>query len=282
MQSPNFISPVLGMAAAVTWGMGDFSGGLAARRANVFGVVGVAYAAGVLLMVAGALLTGEHFPAAASLELEWALAAGCVGGVALSAFYAGLAIGEMGIVAPIAAVLTAALPVLFGAWAEGMPKKIQLAGFVLALLSIWLIAKTEGSAARPKGLGLALLSGVGFGAYLILIRKAGATAVFWPLAVARGTSAAVVAVLGLGFGGLQLPKAKSLNLSLAAGVLDASGVALFLIAARHGRLDVTAVLSSLYPAVTVILAHFVLKEELKPHQRAGMLAALVSVALIAA
>jgi len=280
MQSPNLISPALGMAAAVTWGMGDFSGGLAARRANVFGVVGVAYAAGVLMMVAGALLIGERFPAAASLE--WSLFAGCIGGVALSAFYAGLAIGEMGIVAPIAAVLTAAFPVLFGAWAEGVPKKIQLAGFVLALLSIWLIAKTEGSVARPKGLGLALLSGVGFGAYLIVIRKAGATAVFWPLAIARGTSAAVVAMLGLGFGGLQLPRAKSLNLSLAAGILDAFGVALFLIAARHGRLDVTAVLSSLYPAVTVILAHFVLKEELKPHQRAGMLAALVSVALIAA
>lgn len=280
MQSPNFISPVLGMAAAVTWGMGDFSGGLAARRTNVFGVVGVAYSAGVLLMVAGALLIGERIPATTSLE--WALLAGCVGGFALSAFYAGLAMGEMGIVAPIAAVLTAAFPVLFGAWAEGMPKKIQLAGFVLALLSIWLIAKTEGSSARPKGLELALLSGVGFGAYLILIRKAGTTAVFWPLAVARGTSTVVVMMLGLGFGGLQFPKAKSLNLSLAAGALDAFGVALFLIAARHGRLDVTAVLSSLYPAVTVMLAHFVLKEELKPHQRAGMLAALVSVALIAA
>ena len=267
------------MAAAVTWGMGDFSGGLASRRANVFGVVAVAYAAGVGLMISAALLLGERVPPISSLQ--WALLAGCIGGVALSAFYAGLAIGEMGIVAPIAAVLTAALPVLFGVWVEGAPKKLQIAGFVLAILSIWLVAKTEGSAARPKGLGLALLSGVGFGAYLILIRKAGASAVFWPLAAARSISAAVVIVIGIGFGTLQFPRENSLRLSLSAGVLDAFGVALFLIAARHGRLDVTAVLSSLYPAVTVILAHFVLKEELKPHQRAGMLAALVSVALIA-
>jgi len=144
------------------------------------------------------------------------------------------------------------------------------------------VAKTEGSSARPKGLGLALLSGVGFGAYLILIRKAGDTAVFWPLAIARATSAVSVAAIGLGFRKLEAPRGKSLGLSLSAGVLDAFGVALFLLAARRGRLDVTAVLSSLYPAITVVLAHFVLKEELKPHQRAGMLAAILSVALIAA
>lgn len=268
------------MASATTWGIGDFAGGLASRKASAFGVVSFAYFVGFLMMLVGALISGERYASVNSLL--WASAAGIVGGVALSAFYTGLAIGEMGIVAPIAAVLTAALPVLFAAWSEGVPRKIQLAGFLLALLSLWLVAKTEGTSGRPKGLGLALISGVGFGAYLILIRMAGNATVFWPLATARAASSLSAAAFALCFGGFTLPRRRSLGLSALAGVFDVSGITLFVIATRYGRLDVTAVLASLYPAITVILAHFVLKEELKPPQRLGMLAALVSVVLIAA
>jgi drug/metabolite transporter (DMT)-like permease len=280
MQSSDLTAAALGIVSGTSWGVGDFAGGLASRKANVFGVVSFGYFVGFVLMLVGALLSGErHAPAS---SLWWASAAGIVGGLALSAFYTGLAIGEMGIVAPIAAVLTAALPVLFAAWNEGLPKKSQLTGFLLALVSLWLVGKTEGSSGRPKGLGLALLSGVGFGAYLILIRMSGNTTVFWPLAVARAASSLSAAVFALCLGKFALPRQRSLALSALAGVFDVFGITLFVVATRYGRLDVTAVLASLYPAITVILAHFILKEELKPHQRLGMLAALASVVLIAA
>jgi len=280
MLSSDVIAAGLGITSATTWGIGDFAGGLASRKANVFGVVSLGYFTGFLLMLAAALVSGEAHAAARSLW--WALAAGLVGGLALSAFYAGLAIGEMGTVAPVAAVLTAALPVLFGAWTEGVPKRIQIAGFALASLSLWLVAKTEAALGRPKGFGLALAAGVGFGAYLILIRMAGNATVFWPLAVARAGSSFSAATIGMLTGRFALPRAKGLTLSALAGIFDVLGITLFVIATRYGRLDVTAVLASLYPAVTVILARFVLQEELKMHQRIGMLAALVSVVLIAA
>ncbi|HEV2114232.1 MAG TPA: DMT family transporter [Terriglobales bacterium] len=280
MRSSDLIAAGLGISSATTWGIGDFAGGLAAKKANVFGVVSLAYFLGFLLMLAGALVSGEHLASANSLS--WALAAGVVGGLALSAFYQGLAIGEMGIVAPIAAVLTAALPVLFAAWREGMPAKIHLVGFALAVASLWLVSKTEGTSGRPKGLSLALISGLGFGAYLIFIRMAGNTNLFWPLAVARAGSSFSAAAFAVCSGGFALPRGRSLGLSALAGLFDVSGITLFVIATRYGRLDVTAVLASLYPAITVILAHLILKEELKPHQRWGMMAALVSVVLIAA
>lgn len=280
MQSSNIIAGGLGIGSATTWGIGDFAGGLAAKKANVFGVVSLAYLLGFFLMLAGALISGERFTAARSLW--WALGAGLVGGVALSAFYRGLAIGDMGIVAPVAAVLTAALPVLFAAWGEGLPRTSQLMGFGLALVSLWLISKPEGMSGHPRGLGLALISGVGFGGYLIFIRMAGTTALFWPLAVARASASCSAALFALFTGQFALPRRNSLLMSATAGAFDVAGVVLFVMATRYGRLDVTAVLASLYPAITVILAHFVLKETLKPHQRLGMMAALVSVILIAA
>src|SRR5215813_8480332 len=120
---------LLSLAAAFTWGAGDFSGGIAARRADIFGVVAFAHAAGLAIMLALARLWGEPWPG--SHEILWAAAAGLSNGIAIAAFYRALAISKMGITAPIAAVITAMLPVIVGSTREGFPGTVQLAGFVL-------------------------------------------------------------------------------------------------------------------------------------------------------
>jgi drug/metabolite transporter (DMT)-like permease len=279
MQFPALNSAALGSIAGGAWGVGDFSGGLAARRANVFGVVVVAYSVGFLAMLAMALGRREPFPPATSFL--WSALAGIIGGLALAAFYAALAQGKMGITAAVAAVLTAALPVISAAVTEGMPRKLQMLGFGLAIVALWLVSRPQ-EAGRPHGLGLALLSGVGFGAYLILIRRAGADAVYWPLATSRAASVLAALLFSLPLKRFRAPGKRVLWLCAIAGAFDVSGVAFFVIATRVGRLDVAAVLSSLYPAVTVILARVLLKEHMTVSQRWGMLTALASVALIAA
>src|SRR5215212_2261349 len=135
---------MFGLASALSWGAGDFSGGVAAKRAPVFGVLAIGHAAGLLLLIGLALLWGEPLPSAA--DLGWGLVAGLAGAVGLASLYRALAIGQMGIVAPLSAVLTAALPALFGVLTEGLPGALKLVGFVLALLGIWLVAGTDTSA----------------------------------------------------------------------------------------------------------------------------------------
>src|SRR5215813_2962918 len=132
---------LLSLTAAITWGAGDFSGGIAARRADIFGVVAFAHGAGLALMLALARLWGEPWPGLH--EFLWAAAAGLSHGVAIAAFYSALAISKMGITAPIAAVISARLPVIVGTAREGLPGRFQLAGFVLALIAVWMIARPE-------------------------------------------------------------------------------------------------------------------------------------------
>src|SRR5271165_4558485 len=128
----------LSLGAAAVWGGGDFAGGIATKRANVFRVVAGAHACGLLFMVLLAWFTREPFPPRPSLW--WGVVAGVTGAFGIAALYKALAIGRMGIVAPVASVITGILPVLVGIRTEGMPDRLQLAGFALALVSIWLVA----------------------------------------------------------------------------------------------------------------------------------------------
>src|SRR5215207_8998997 len=155
MLGGNLAAVVFGLASALCWGAGDFSGGLATKRAPVFGVLVIGQAGGLLLLLGLALAWGEPVPSAT--DLGWGLAAGLAGAVGLASLYHALAVGQMGIVAPLSAVLTAALPALFGAVVEGLPGALKLGGFGLALLAIWLVAGTGRSAGSRDGLGLALL-----------------------------------------------------------------------------------------------------------------------------
>jgi drug/metabolite transporter (DMT)-like permease len=280
--SSELAAALLGLASAASWGAGDFSGGLAARRSPLLGVLVLGQAAGTSLIAAVALLTGEGAPPASSLA--WAVAAGASGAVGLGALYRGLAVGRMSVVAPVSAVLSAAIPVAWGALSEGLPAAPRLAGFALGLLGIWLVARSGdvgGAGAGRAGLGLALLAGVGFGGFLVFMHLGARGGTFWPLAAARGTALLLSLGSALARGRAWRPGPGALPLILLSGALDAGGNALFVLASQAGRLDVAAVLSSMYPASTVLLAAALLGERVRWTQALGIAAALGSIALIA-
>jgi drug/metabolite transporter (DMT)-like permease len=268
----------LSLASAVTWGGGDFAGGVAAKRANVFRVVAVAHACGLVAMLAMALLTREAIPPAA--DLWWGAAAGIAGAFGIAALYQALAIGRMGVVAPVASVITGVLPVMVGIRTEGMPDRLQLIGFVLALLSVWLVARPDEYVDSHRGLGLAVLAGIMFGLFLIAGKQAGHHGVFWSMVAARFASTSLMCIIVAVSPGDARRLRTVLWAMVLSGLLDSAGNALFIAATRHGRLDVAAVLSSLYPASTVILAKVLLKERISKWQSAGIVGALASVALI--
>ena len=230
-----------------------------------------------MLLVCG-VVRREAFPPGSSLA--WAAAAGVAGAGGIAALYRGLAIGSAAIVAPTAAVITAALPVIFNAVTAGLPHPAQIAGFLVAAVGIWLVARSsDGSASSNHGLRLAIVSGIGFGGFLILIAQVHSEFVFLPLAVTRTMTLA--AALGLMLvRGVAVPALTANPVALVAGVLDAGGNVLFLFARQHTRLDIAAVLSSFYPVATVVLARAILHERVSATQWLGAAVCLVAVALI--
>ena len=274
----NLLTVLFGLSASLTWGAGDFSGGLATRRANVMSVVMAAYTLGFALLIAVALLWSEPFPSA--LDLIWGSVAGLAGAVGLVAFYQALSVGRMGITAPVAGVLSVTLPVIFSALFIGLPNLFQLTGFVLALIAVWFISRPERAKGRPEGLGLALLAGLGFGSFFILIDQVSPHAIFWPLAAARLSSILFILAIVLLRRQEILPKKAAFPFVLLAGILDAAGNVFFVLATHSGRLDVAAVLSTLYPAVTVLLASIFLKERVTRFQAIGIVVALIAIPLI--
>jgi drug/metabolite transporter (DMT)-like permease len=275
----DLIAPLLGLLSAASWGAADFCGGLASKRSPLLGVLILGYAAGLACVAATALWLGE--PAPRTEALGWAAAAGVAGTFGLAALYRGLAIGRMAVVAPVSAVLSAAIPVVVGALTDGVPSGAKLAGFALALLGIWLVARTGTSSLDRQGLLLALLAGLGFGGFLVFLHLGAERGAFWTLAAARGTSLALVVAVSLVRGRPWAPAPGGLPLILLCGLLDAGGNALFLLASQAGRLDVAAVLSSMYPVGTVLLAAALLRERVSRAQGVGIAVALSAIALIA-
>jgi len=275
-----FATVIFGLAASLCWGSGDFSGGLASRRAYAGSVVLTDYAVGLVLLVTLALIGKEPFPDPA--DLLWGGLAGVAGVLGLLSFYAALSRAKMGIAAPVSALLTVALPVLFSAFTAGLPTLLQLGGFVLAGLSIALISRPQRAKGSLQGIGLALMAGCGFGWFFILISRVNPASTFWPLVVARFISICVLLVLMRLQRKPLLPGMTVAPLVVLAGVLDAIGSALFVLAAHSGRLDVAAILSSLYPAATVGLAALVLRERVIRIQAIGILLLLLAIPVISA
>lgn len=280
MNSGTVATVALSLGAAAIWGGGDFAGGIATKRANVFRVVAGAHACGLLLVLVLAWATGEPMPPYSSLV--WGAIAGITGAFGIAALYKGLAVGRMGVVAPVASVITAVLPVLFGFRMEGMPDHLRLLGFGLALVSIWLIARPDGEIDSHRGLGLAILAGVMFGLFLVAGKQAGHNGVFWPLVAARAASTLLMFAIVAFSPRDPRPLRPVFIPILLSGLFDSGANAMFIAATRHGRLDVAAVLSSLYPASTVILARVLLKERISRMQMAGIAGALIAVALVSA
>ena len=267
-----------GLLSALIWGAGDFFGGLATKRARPFSVVLVAEVAGALLLAGIAAFFAQPLPDPAGLG--WSAGAGLAGAVGLLALYTALAGGHMGVVAPISAVVAAIVPIVVGTILEGPPSPLQLGGFVMAIGAVWLLSSSGERTASRRDLRLALLAGLGFGCYFVLIDRLGPIGGFWSLAFARMVAALALLLIMLLLHHPLLPPRDVLPLNLLNGGLDAGGNLFFMLATQAGRLDVASVLSSLYPGATVVLAWMVLGERLSRPQVAGVIAALAAIVLI--
>lgn len=274
-----FMSILYGLLSALCWGAGDFSGGLATRRAHVYSVIIAGDLVGALLLVVLAWAVGEPLPTA--MDLVWGTLAGIGGVIGLIGLYRALAAGQMGIASPLSAVIAAALPVIVAAIFEGAPTALQFVGFLLALVAIWLISQSGEVRLRLQDFGLPALAGIGFAAFFILYDRVSPGSILYPLVAARVI--AVILLLVVALRGRQpiLPSSNVLSLILLVGAADMGGNAFYGLSTQAGRLDVAAVMASLYPAATVWLAWWVLKERFTTLQKVGIVIALGAIALIA-
>lgn len=279
-----FAPAVYSVTAVILWGTADFAGGYGSRRANAFVLTAFSHVCAFILMFAIAFGQNGEFPSKTSIG--WALLAGAVGGFSLAIFYRALASGQMGLTAPIAALLGAAIPTMVDIALEGAPSRWTIGGFVLAIFAIWMITRPESGNKKddpgpPAGVGMAALAGVGFAGFYLCIHQASGSPV-WVAAIARVGSFGATAIAVVATRAplkLDVPRA---TLGMFAGFLDITASALFIFASQHGRLDEAVVITSLYPAVTVLLARLVLKEHFSRWKFVGLLAALAAVPMIAA
>ena len=299
------MNALIALAAAALWGGGDVCGGMGVKQAGGstkaalrFVVVSHCISLTVLLVILAVLHRPLHFGAPAL----WAVAGGVAGGVGLTAFYIALSRGAMGAAAVVSGLLAAAVPAVVSSAMEGAPRALTLAGFGMAAAAIWMIAagdSPENQDSYGGSLALAAFGGVAFGLYFVALRMANPLGLVAPMAIARCGS---LAVCGLLLGAMAIRGATSerqtqrtlrtprfakgvgplLPWALGVALMDTGGNVMFVAATRLGRLDVAAVLASLYPAGTILLAAWHLHERPTRRQVAGMAAALAAVVMIAA
>lgn len=279
MVTSHVIGVFFAFTASLIWGAADFSGGVATRRGNQYQVLALASISGLAVLIALGILRSEAVPSV--MSSIWASCAGISGALGIAALYRALSLGNAAIASPTAAVIGAALPVLFGILTEGLPSSTRSVGFIVAVFGIWLVSKSQNRSipVSRKGLVLAVLAGIGFGGFFILIAQVDRESVFAPLAVSK-TVSLLVALLILLLRREGLPSVALNPIACLAGVLDAGGNVFYLLARQFTRLDVAAVLASMYASVTVILARMILKEEVSRGQWAGVWLCSLAVALI--
>jgi drug/metabolite transporter (DMT)-like permease len=276
------VAVLLALLSAVVYGTSDFLGGLASRRASVFGVVAVSQVVGLVALCALLpWLGGRVGPA----DLGWGAAAGLCGAVGLVVFFRTLAGGTMSVIAPVTALTAAAVPVLVGVLTGDDIGPWAAAGIVLALAAVVLVSADSGlsalRAARPASVGPALAAGTAFGLFFVALDRTSSDSGLTPLVTARLASLLLVVVLALvRRRSLRVGRA-ALPLAALSGIGDMSANALFLLATQQpGQLAITGVLASLYPVSTVVLAQLLLRERLVPAQVTGLGAAVAAVVLI--
>ena len=297
---------LLALAAAASWGGGDFCGGMGVKAAGgstagALRVVLIAHVSSLAVLLA--ILGLEHAPLPHGAPLVWGLVAGVTAGISLTAFYIALARGAMGGSAALSGLLAAAIPAAVSSFLEGVPALLRIAGFVLALAAIWMIAAgpspeaghavdgSEPSESSRTTLVLAIVGGVGFGIYFVALRLANPLGAVEPVAIARSASLVTCAVLLLivslrsrtsSGATLRTTRITRMAVVCALGValLDTGGNLLYIAATRSGRLDIAAVLASLYPAGTILLAAWRLHERPTRRQLTGMAIAAAAVVMI--
>jgi len=276
-------SVALGLAAATTWGGSDFAGGIGARRSPALLITVSGHM--VTLAVLLAVCVFGVLPVPHPIEFFEGAIGGLEGSLALVLFYRALAMGAMGLTAALTGLLTALVPVLFGLWSEGLPAPLAIAGLALGCVAIWLIAHSPGHTTPPLALLMGAISGAGFGLQLILFKLAARDGVLWALTSARiGGVLGMTAILLFAW-----PRANGdrkriwrgfWRIGILAGVLDTTGNLGYTLAAHTGRLDLAAMVSSLYPGFTILLAALILRERPTARQTLGMAIALASVVLL--
>jgi drug/metabolite transporter (DMT)-like permease len=271
---------LFGLASAVAWGAGDFGGGWASRRAPVLGVSLGVQLLGVGLAGGLAVFSRESIPDSRSIAI--AVAAGVVVVVGILGLYQGLAVGRMGVVAPVTGVIAATLPVVAGIAMAGPPATSVLVGIVLALVAVVLVSRVQGEDGRRSGIEYGIVAGVGIGIFNILAGLLPDGQVFGPLLFIKiAATGVIVAIVVLRRSAWRVPRA-TLPIVLAVGAFDMCGNALYLLATQAGRLDVAATLSSLYPVTTILLAVALLGERVTRFHALGIAAAVAAVVLIGA
>ena len=272
---------VLALSAAVSYGVGDFLGGLSARRTHVLTVLVLSQLTGAAAIAVWAAVAGEAFLGGRAVLA--AMAAGLCGAVGLGALYRGMAIGAMGVVAPISGI-AAAIPFGVGVAQGERPSVLQVIGAVVALGGLAAVSRTPGGTGSglAAGVGLALVAAAAFGLYFVFLDTAAHESVPWAVLVARLTSAALALGIVLTLGVAVLPARRLVPAIVAVGVCDTAANVLFALATNRGLVSIVSVLTSLYPAVTVGLAAVLLRERVAGAQLAGAVAVLAGAAAIAA
>ncbi len=278
---------IFALTAAVLYGSADFLGGTASRRVSAISVLQVAKAGALAVSLAAAVASGEVIRSAG---LSWGAAAGVIGGVGMIVFYAGLAAGPMVVVAPVSAVTSTVVPVAAALVMGERLTPSMYAGAVLCLAAVAVISvgpspggQQSGGGRAVLGLAYGLASGIAFGLFLLLIRNGGESGTLWPVAAAQAGGALVALLAGaIARARPVTPAAGRLTYvaALGAGVIDSTGNLCYLLATQAGLFGLAVVLSSLYPAVTVLLARFVLGERMRRAQGAGLVLAVLGIMLV--
>ncbi|MEW5941812.1 MAG: DMT family transporter [Chloroflexota bacterium] len=276
-----FTAILFGIASALTWGAADFGGGIASKKSSPYAVVFWGDWVGLLVAALVAFWMNEPFPSARSIGFTF-LSSIC-GATGIVLLYIALASGRMSIAAPTSALMAAVIPVVVGFIFVGLPKWLTIGGVGMGLLAIWLVARTEHEGRiriHWADVRLPLLAGVLFGLFFIFMHEATLDSVFWPTVGLRFFSALLVAAIGLwNRNSLAIPRAQW-PLILFVGIFDMSGNVFYALSAQTGRMDLAAVIGSLYPGATVALAWMILKEKISVSQWVGIAAALTAIVMI--
>jgi drug/metabolite transporter (DMT)-like permease len=278
------LSILFGLSSALSWGAGDFTGGIASRRTGAYRTVFYGEIIGILVLFFVLMLFGEPFPNGTTWI--FALFAGVLGTMGLILLYHSMTMGLMSIAAPVSALLAAVIPVIVGVFREGLPDWITFAGFGFALFAVWMISQGTSSItdifSHFTDLKLPLLAGVGFGLYFVFMHQATNTgALIWPMIISRsGGLILITSYMLITRASWKVGDSSAWPIIALNGVLDISGNVFFILAGQTGRLDVAAVLSSLFPGSTVLLAWIFLKERLTRNQWIGILSALAAIVLM--
>jgi len=273
---------IYGLSSALAWGGADFCGGLASRRGKAYQAVLFGEGIGLVILLVIAFASGEK-------PLPWTswllcTIAGSMGVIGLLLFFQSMVKGQMSVAAPVSALTAALLPVIVGSIMDGFPGLLTFAGFGLALAAIWFISQPDGGPKtvrlRLADLSLPLIAGLGFGVYLILFERGSHNNLFWPMVASRLAGTVTMIIYTLSTRQPLLPKRGSWLLITLNGILDITGNGLYILAGQAGRMDMAAVLVSLYPGSTVLLAGLFLHERLNSSQLVGILAALAAIVLM--